>query len=79
MTDDLHCCMVSSDEDHHECCNWSKETNGEQEASDVRVDDLKIIDWIHPVFHMNHIHILKGSADMHDAIHLLNVRQKSIS
>lgn len=43
------------------------------------MDDLQIGDWVHPVLHVHHICILKGSAHMEDAVHCCNVRQKAVS
>lgn len=37
------------------------------------MDDLQIGDWVHPVLHVHHIRILKGSAHMEDAVHCCNV------
>ena len=42
------------------------------------MDDLKVCNRIYSILHMHHIRILKGSADMEDAIHSRYVGQEGI-
>lgn len=42
------------------------------------MNDFKVCDRVYSVLHMDHIWVLKGSADMEDAIHCCYIGQKGI-
>ena len=43
------------------------------------MNDLKICNGIYPVLHVHHVWILKGSADVEDAIHSRYSGQKGVA